>query len=612
MTRAAQGWIGKVALAVAAPLVFFGAVEGIVRLAWGPVEYPLPGVDEATHYLFFSLPERFNPLFELKEDEDGPHFHAVSKLYSGTSFFGRQQRFPAERGGDAVRVAFMGGSSVQGWPWRGDGVVFAEQVGQRLQERFPDRRVDVINAGVGTYSSFQLVDVAWQLTAFEPDVVVVYAGHNDRGYYFFNRAFLDRAGRGKERGGLIVWLNKLHFYRLARLKRDTWSGAAATAGAPSEELDVSTEQTFLPESERPDGGDRDAYVTRLQTWQELLPPMFDANLVQIVEELEASGATVVLASPASNLRDFPPAVSIPTESLSSSQLARLSEHVSGAEQLMLERGVGPRTMPGIVDDGQDMDAEHPWAPVAAEDALPLGDSAAVEACAEPLAELDRALKLSSSHARAWFLRGTCLLHSDPVEAKLAFERARDLSPAQAPHQRAGADLIRVVEGVARERSLPFVDMPAAFAAASDHGIPDGTLFVDNLHFSARGHAVAGQAIADVVAGLPVFVDGPAADRPRRTAQQTAERVAERSRNPRWGQDLEVAGAETPYSDDTGIYDSAQPSIEEIARRHREQGKPIPEAIREELAMIEAGLIPGEGDGDDDDSAPPVEPATANP
>lgn len=594
MSRGAKGWIGKLALAVLAPVLFFGAVEGIVRAVWGPVEYPLPGIDEASHYLFFALPERFNPLFELKQDDDGPHFHSVSALYEGTSFFGRQQRFPAERDEHTVRIAFMGGSSVQGWPWREDGVVFAEGVGDRLRERFPDLRIDVINAGVGTYSSFQLVDVAWQLTAFEPDVVVVYAGHNDRGYYFFNRAFLDRAGRGQRTGGVVALLNRLHFYRLARMKRDRWTGVTQDPGAPFEEIEVSAEQTFLPDAELPDGGSRDAYIARLRTWQGLIPPMFEANLNQIVDELQACGSTVVLATPASNLRDFPPAVSIPIEPLSGRALSRVADLVSNAEQAMVDGGVGPRVMPGIEGDGEDMEAGKPWAPRSSDEALPIGDPAAVDACVDPLRDLDKALEISPSHARAWYLRGVCLLHSDQVGALAAFELARDLSPAQAPHQRAGADLARVVQDVASERELSLVDVPAAFAEAADFGIADGTLFVDNLHFSAQGHSVTADAMADVLAALPVFTEGPSADRPARSAQDVADRVSQRASTPRWGQDLEVPGAETPYSDSTGIYDSSRPSIQEIARRHREQGKPIPRAIRAELAELKAAMTPEEG------------------
>ena len=99
-----------------------------------------PGVDEAAHYLHFTLPERFNPLFELRQDDDGPYMHTRPELYEGAGYFVKDQRFPAQRDSGALRVAFLGGSSVQGWPWREDGVVFPELVGEELRERFPGFR----------------------------------------------------------------------------------------------------------------------------------------------------------------------------------------------------------------------------------------------------------------------------------------------------------------------------------------------------------------------------------------------------------------------------------------------------------------------------------------
>ncbi len=525
--------------AVVAPLLFLVVLEGGVRPLWGPIEYPLPGLDEAARYLYFSMPERFSPLFELQQDEDGPHLHTRDELHTGSPWFVRDQRFPARRGPDAIRVAFLGGSSVQGWPWREDGVVFPERVGRALEARHPGLRVDVINAGVGTYSSFQLVEMAWQLTALSPDVVVIYAGHNDRGYYFFGQQFLDQAlTGGLPRQGPTALLNRLHFYRGARLLRDRWLGREA-----GEELGAV--EPFVPEDAHDAmvGVDPELFIERTRLAERYLPRILAANLGEAIDLL-GDGPQVVLALPASNLRDFPPHFSLHGRPLDDDERLRFDQLLEEAGALMEEGHVGPRRMPQIEGDGGGMQAGRSWRPLVDPEAPPFGSSEAIEACAAPLEALDRALAIDDGYALAWYLRGSCLLHSDPAEGRRSLERARDLSPAMAPWQRAGSDLVRAIAEVGRERSLPVVNLPAALSADAELGIPDGTLFVDNLHLSVRGHRVAAEAIAAELSELPVVRDGPPADRQADPEPwETVNRMEVRRITPRWGLGVQVPALE---------------------------------------------------------------------
>lgn len=84
-----------------------------------------------------------------------------------------------------VRIAFLGGSSTAGmghllsdeetWPW---------QTIRILRERFPDRRIELINAALGGYSSFESFGRLWsRVRFFAPDIIVVYHGWNEM-YYF--------------------------------------------------------------------------------------------------------------------------------------------------------------------------------------------------------------------------------------------------------------------------------------------------------------------------------------------------------------------------------------------------------------------------------------------
>ncbi|MBN53146.1 MAG: hypothetical protein CL558_06170 [Alphaproteobacteria bacterium] len=554
--RGFKYWSSRLGLSLASILLVFALLEGGVLLVFGPIYYPLPSLEDAAEYLYFTLPERFNPLFEPAESGDEAVFRTVPQLYEGDWFFAQEQSFRAQRGERGVRVAFMGGSSVQGWPFRMRGVVFAELVEEDLARRFPHLDIEVINAGVGTYSSFQLVDVADQLQAFNPDVVVVYAGHNDQGYYFFHRTFLDSVATSNP---LEQLLNRFNFYQGARLVRDDWLGQSKP-----EHLGNADGVAFIPQDEniRDIGTARYSEFVRIQ--QDYLPQIFQANLSEVVDRLQDNDTQVVLAQPASNLRDFTPVFSMHWEPLSARKSKRFEALVAQADELMRERFVDPRRMPPIEGNGEAVDPNAEWGPIPPAEPPALGSSDAIAACKEPLDFLDQAIQLSDSHAMAHFLRGTCLIHSDPAAARTAFVLARDLSPAMAPFQRAPSPLINVVEKVATDKNLPVIDLPAAFDKASEGGIAEGRWFMDSIHFSAQGHRLVADSLLPVLAELPVFVRGPGNGRPADPSPEvTAALLRDKASRFTWGLDLVIPGAGMPAVGGDP-QDEAAPSADEPA------------------------------------------------
>lgn len=572
-------WGSRLGLALGSILVFLTLLEALVTVSLGPVYYPLPGLDEAAHYLHFTLPERFNPLFELQRDEDGPHMHTVPDLYSGEGYFVKKQRFPAQRDEGALRIAFMGGSSVQGWPWREDGVVFPELVGVELAERYPGRRFDIINAGVGSYSSFQLVDVAWQLESYRPDVVVIYAGHNDQGYYFFNRAFLDQVATGGAReGSLSRFLNRFNFYQQGRKFRDRLlTQEAPAAPGPSDRPEAIVPETaFIPQDQRIAEVGVQRYIEWVRIQQDYLPQIFEANLRAVVERLRSSGSQVVLALPTSNLRDYPPAFSMFFSPINAGAEARFMELIEEVSGILDAEGLHQRSLAPIDGNGEFMVAADPWGPLPIAGAPELGSVLAKERCVEALSLLESARKISDTYALLHYLDGLCLLHTDPSSARAAFVRARELSPAMAPKQRAGAALGEAMRRVALDAGLPLVDLPAAFAAESDFGITDGQLFVDNLHFSVAGHRLAAGAISEVLSGLSLVAEGPSEDRALDPPPDVLEAaLAQRAHDPQWGLDIHVPGANEPYKDDSGVSELPGHEVEALRRAREGQSTEAP-------------------------------------
>lgn len=78
------------------------------------------------------------------------------------------------------RVVVLGESTVIGFPYAAE-LAFPRLMQIQLQAQMPERRIEVLNAGITGINSFAIADLARQATAAEPDLVVIHAGHNE--YY---------------------------------------------------------------------------------------------------------------------------------------------------------------------------------------------------------------------------------------------------------------------------------------------------------------------------------------------------------------------------------------------------------------------------------------------
>lgn len=537
-------WGFRLAALLLGPALLLLVLEFGSRALVGYVDYPMPGLAEAAQYLHFEMPERLNPLFAPDPESPQTHFATRRALLDGNdAWLVQDQRFPAQRSPEAVRIAFLGGSSVQGWPMRRADAAFAARTGALLAERFPDRRIDVINAGVGAFSSFQLLDIGRQIEAFNPDVVVVYAGHNDQGYHYFHEDFLDSVL--DQRGPLSSLdsrLNGLNFWRLARRLRDKrWR--EQTDYDPDDlwrsERTHDRGDVFQPHDYRGEMG-TERYSEFVRLHRKYMVQMLTANLGALVDRLDDADTDVVLGLPASNLRDFRPRVSVFWEPLSAEQQARVEALVTEADEAMDEDRVLARTQS---ERSEDQWTRYPdmAVPIAyVEWAVPFGSPEARAFCEPTLAKLAEAQSITDRHALSWFLAGTCLVHSDLKAARRAFERARDVGADMPPFQRAGADVIEGMRAFAEHRGLPVLDTPQLLAERAELGIVGSEYFVDNIHFSGLGAQAVAEGFAGLIAQLPVFTS-PRPRAPDPPPAETWARLKAGAEEVTWGLGLDMSG-----------------------------------------------------------------------
>ena len=90
----------------------------------------------------------------------------------------RRQSFAAKKGRNTFRVFCLGGSTVQGRPYSVE-TSFTTWLGLSLSAARPEISYEIVNCGGISYASYRLVPVMRELLEYEPDLFIIYTGHNE-------------------------------------------------------------------------------------------------------------------------------------------------------------------------------------------------------------------------------------------------------------------------------------------------------------------------------------------------------------------------------------------------------------------------------------------------
>jgi len=256
----------KVLFSLATALAFFLAVEGALWLAG--VETTLQRED----------PFRgFSDLVTVFHRDGDSYRTRADDLHTFND-----QQFLAEKPEGGLRIFCLGGSSAYGFPWTAR-EAFSGILQDVLAATYPERSVEVINAAGISYGIHRLQIVADELLAYEPDVFIVYSGHNEFVEPAYYEALKDR-GRGLDRLTYIASGSRLVSV-LRRLREAEGEDADAMFG-----LRVERDQSAVF-----DEGEKREVVSE-----------FRRGLASLVEAARRRGVAVVLATVPCNLRDWRP------------------------------------------------------------------------------------------------------------------------------------------------------------------------------------------------------------------------------------------------------------------------------------------------------------------
>jgi tetratricopeptide (TPR) repeat protein len=456
--------LSKKLLFALTPLVMlFAALEGGLWLAGLPARSQ---IDDP--YVGFAAEI---PLFVPVQGEDGKTWMrtAANKL----DFF-NDQEFVVEKPPGARRVFCLGGSTTYGRPYR-NSTSFCGWLERYLRLASPETTWEVVNAGGISYASYRAAALMEELTRFQPDLFVVYSGHNE---FLEERTYRSLRDRPAALRWLDIRLRKLRSYAaLERLLAST--GLAAVESGDREELSAEVE-TLLESSVGPAAYHRDDALS------EAIVEHYRLNVDRMIALARRSGAELVLVVPADNLSASSPFKSEPSSTLIAEQHRLFAVHIERAEAHMKL--------------GQ-------WA--------------------EARLDFESAVEIDPRHSQALYGLGRSLLAIGEFGAarkQLTRARDEDVCPL-----RAISPIVEATRSIASDSGVRVIDFPRLLAAASaDPERPRGEdWFLDHVHPTIEGHQVLARALLRAVGELgwlPVEPDS-LADQLRAMEERALENLA---------------------------------------------------------------------------------------
>ncbi|MEJ2340336.1 MAG: hypothetical protein P8Y15_15800, partial [Gemmatimonadales bacterium] len=279
------------AIALAVALVFFLTLEGILYVSG--VE---PLSERTDPYVGFA---GYSPLFVETRTPDGEHVFATAD--NKFNWF-NQQQFPVRKAEGVTRIFCLGGSTTYGRPYD-DRTSFCGWLRAFLPAVHPSTQWEVINAGGISYASYRVVRLMEELARREPDLFIIYTGHNE----FLEKRTYDRLLRTPElMRDLGSLASRLRLYSLLSDVIYPRKDVLET------EIDAVLDNSVGPEDYHRDDPMRDAVLEH-----------FRISLQRMTRIAEESGAEIIFVTPASNIRDFSPFKAEPSAGLDSARIQQI-------------------------------------------------------------------------------------------------------------------------------------------------------------------------------------------------------------------------------------------------------------------------------------------------
>lgn len=356
------------------------------------------------------------------------------------------QRFSANKAPRTFRIFCLGGSTTYGRPYN-DHTSYVGWLRELLPLADDRRQYEVINAGGISYASYRVASLMDELCGYEPDLFVVYMGHNE---FLEQRTYQDLLAMSQSQRNIRWALGHSRSYSLLHSWVYTHRAGDVRTILPSEV------DTILDHSVGPDAYER-SMLQRPQVIHH-----FAFNLARIIDRAHAVNAQVIIVSPAANLKDFSPFK---------------SQHRSG---LTARQHLNWNT---LFDAGMDYRSKG-------EREQAMESFRAAEIIDDQFAELHYRIGQTLYDSAEW------------RESSIAFRRAvdEDVCPL-----RATTAIRQLVERTAVLRKVPLVDFPAILDERNHdefrQSVVGRELFLDHVHPTLAANRLLAFSLIEVLRKL---------------------------------------------------------------------------------------------------------------
>jgi tetratricopeptide (TPR) repeat protein/lysophospholipase L1-like esterase len=215
---------------------------------------------------------------------------------------------------NGFRIFVLGSSTVLGFPYN-QNLMFSRILQERLQDCYPDKKIEVVNTAITAVNSFTLCDYIGDILKEDPDAILIYAGHNEF-YGALGTGSVEKTVHSRALTMLHLDLLSLRLYQLLR----------NTISKVSQEL----------AGNKPDNSMKGTLMKRIAANKDIAYKSkiynttmryYGKNMDRILRKANRHKVPVFISEVCSNVKDLEPFCSVKTE-----QYPKASEIFSDASR----------------------------------------------------------------------------------------------------------------------------------------------------------------------------------------------------------------------------------------------------------------------------------------